>query len=244
MTDLFVIDYGPMEDLMFWNRFARLLKARGADAPPTLILLGSGEKVQGMLGGPGAAPRTGGELSSGPDEDRKLERGMREELQSIVANLTDEGISAVGFCGLDRNLLRYTENVRKGGGTPERRVETGERALASVTKWTGNGVVPVVSCVARSAADGVRDVHPAVVAGSVADALTDARIVLVAQRLTSSLRASVEDPENAMIGFDDAAGSLTEPGVAERLVERYERVHVTHPELGDLLSPPRIEHIG
>lgn len=233
MTDLFVIDYGPMEDLMFWSRFARLLNARGADASPAMILLGSGEKTEGLLGGPGAAPRTNGSLPSGGADARKIERGMREELQSVVAQLTDEGISAVGFSGLDRNLLRVT-------GEDEGRIEVGERALRSATRWTGSGVIPVISCIATCGEGCIRDVHPATVASGVADALTNARIILVAQRLTKPLRDAASGENGSAVAFSDAALALAEPDICRRVAAQANRVHLVHPDLGDLRSPPAL----
>lgn len=233
MTDLFVIDYGPMEDLMFWDRFARLLKERGADAPPALILLGSGERVQGLLGGPGAAPRTDGELHVDPGDAQKLERGMREELQSVVTRLTDEGLSTVGFSGLDRKLFHFTEN-------PHGRPAVGRRAFESVTKWTDSGVIPILSCLARTQDDRVLDVHPARAAGCVADALIDTRIVLVAQRLTEPLRSLTADGDSLECSFSVVASALAEPSHARRLGENGLAVHLTHPDLGDLQSPPTL----
>lgn len=240
MTDVFVIDYGPMEDLMFWNRFARLLKERGADAPPALILLGSGERVQALLGGPGAAPRTDGVLRPAPADVRKLERGMREELQSVVTLLTDEGIPAVGFSGLDRNLLRLTENGPMETEDGASSIFVGSRALESVTKWTAKGVIPIISCLARTSGENVKDVHPAVVAGSVADSLTETRIMLVAQRLTDSIRTAMGGVGSAGIEFSDVAGALAEEALAGPLSTGGRAVHVTHPDLEDVRSPPRI----
>lgn len=233
MTDLFVIDYGPMEDLMFWDRFSRLMKERGADAPPALILLGSGERVQGLLGGPGAAPRTDGELRTDHGEEQKLERGMREELQSVVARLTDEGVSTVGFCGLDRKLFHFTQN-------PHGRPNVGRRALESVTKWIESGVIPVISCLGRSIDGSVLDVHPARAAGGVADSLTDARIVLVAQRVTESIRTLPTGPGSHKFTFKEAASTLAEPSHVRRLGDDGKSVYVTHPDLRDLRSPPEL----
>ncbi|NNF04899.1 MAG: hypothetical protein HKN17_10585 [Rhodothermales bacterium] len=242
MTDLFVIDYGPMEDLMFWGRFGRLLGARGADAPPALIFLGSGERVQGQLGGPGAAPRTNGELPSDPDRAARLERGMREDMQSVVATLTDEGISAVGFCGVDRNFLRFDEKTESVDEEGFNLLRIGRRALESAIKWTDRGVIPVVSCLAGTPDRGVRDVHPAAVAASVAETLTNTRTVFVAQRLTSGLRSLLSDPKSTEIALSDLGNALAEPIVASQLLSRLERVHITHPDLRDLRRPPRIVH--
>jgi hypothetical protein len=110
-------------------------------------------------------------------------------------------------------------------------IEIGRRALGSVTRWLQGGVVSVVSSAASSEGNGVVDVHPVRSAACVADALGRGRVVLVAQRLTESLKTAAADSGSGELSLASAGRAVAEPDVAASILARGTRLDLTHPDL-------------
>ncbi|MFB6231172.1 MAG: acetylglutamate kinase [Salinibacter sp.] len=109
---LVYLDRHHLGDALFLKSMAQHFSQSGSEAPFTLLVHGSGEKVERTLEAQGYFPeRTGGVLDVETDEQRRLvERAVREVNQDLVATLTDEVVSTVGIQGVDRGLLQMEED--------------------------------------------------------------------------------------------------------------------------------------
>ena len=178
MTDIICVDYAAQEDLMLWDQLARAVKERASGANRLLVLVGSAEAEErklDVLGHPIA--RVSGALLH---VDESFEISMRNSTRKAAARLTDEGVYAVGLLGIDRGLVRLTE---------------GRVAISKMFEnqvWMAPGVGPVLGCLARGEEeDSSADLHPVIVAASVADSLADgARIIMLTRRRTPSVSPS------------------------------------------------------
>jgi len=105
---LVYLDRHHLGDDLFLKSLAQQLSEAGADAPPCVLVHGSGEKVERTLEARGHFPeRTDGVLHVETEGQRRLvERAVREVNQEIVATLTDEVVSTVGIQGVDRGLFK------------------------------------------------------------------------------------------------------------------------------------------
>lgn len=108
------LDRHHLGDALFLKSLAQQLASAGSEAPATVLVHGSGEKVERTLEAQGVfLERTGGLLDVETDEQRRLvERAVREMNQEIVAALTDQVVSAVGIQGVDRGLFSRDEAGR------------------------------------------------------------------------------------------------------------------------------------
>jgi len=109
MQSLYVVylDRHHLGDDLFLKSLAQHFADAGTEAPPCILVHGSGEKVERTLEAQGYFPdRTDGVLKIENEEQRRLvERAVRETNQEIVATLTDQVVSTVGIQGVDRGLF-------------------------------------------------------------------------------------------------------------------------------------------
>lgn len=184
-NDVICIDALAQADLMFWNQLSRAFAPRPGEPPllaPAMLLVGSGERAERVVGDPLTGPvRERGSLQFPAAAADAFERSIREENKKVVFELTDAGIPAVGFVAGDRKLL-----VRRGAT-----LEAGNWAI--VAKSVADGVLPVVSSVASSE-DGIWfDTDPVEAANALAGSgQMRGRLILMVQRLVPSLRTALE----------------------------------------------------
>ena len=109
MQTLYVVylDRNHLGDDLFLKSLAQHFADPGTEAPPCLLVHGSGEKVERTLEAQGYFPdRTDGVIDIESEDQRRLvERAVREVNQEIVAALTDQVVSTVGIQGVDRGLF-------------------------------------------------------------------------------------------------------------------------------------------
>ena len=109
MQSLYVVylDRHHLGDDLFLKSLAQHFSDAGTEAPPCILVHGSGEKVERTLEAQGYFPdRTDGVIEVESEEQRRLvERAVREVNQEIVAALTDQVVSTVGIQGVDRGLF-------------------------------------------------------------------------------------------------------------------------------------------
>jgi isopentenyl phosphate kinase len=184
---LLYLDRHHLGDDLFLKSLAQHFAEAGPQAPPCVLVHGSGEKVERTLEAQGYFPdRSGGVLEVETEEQRRLvERAVREVNQDIVATLTDEVVSTVGIQGVDRGLLR------KASGGPLQASNTGW--LSALLK---QHVVPVVSALVAAPDTGTVQEVPA---------------VEVVRALSDGLRASF-DPVACVFPAGDATGAMDETG--------------------------------
>ena len=189
MQSLYIVylDRHHLGDDLFLKSLAQHFAEAGAQAPPCVLVHGSGEKVERTLEAQGYFPdRSGGVLEIETEEQRRLvERAVREVNQEIVATLTDEVVSTVGIQGVDRGLLHKAP---------------GESLKASNTGWLSallkQHVVPVVSALVEAPDTGKVQEVPAVEA---------------VRALAQGLEASF-DPVACVLPAVDATGAMDETG--------------------------------
>jgi acetylglutamate kinase len=189
MQSLYVVylDRHHLGDDLFLKSLAQHFAEAGAQAPPCVLVHGSGEKVERTLEAQGYFPdRSGGVLAVETEEQRRLvERAVREVNQEIVATLTDEVVSTVGIQGVDRGLLH------KAPGEPLKASNTGW--LSALLK---QHVVPVVSALVDAPDTGTVQEVPA---------------VETVRALSEGLQASF-DPVACVLPAGDATGAMDETG--------------------------------
>jgi hypothetical protein len=121
MPDLYILylDRYHLGDDLFIKSMAQRFSQGPAGEPFTLIVHGSGEKVERTLEAEGLFPdRREGVLDVETDEQRRLvERAVREANQELVGTMTDEVVSTVGVQGVDRSLLQATGDGVEAGTT-------------------------------------------------------------------------------------------------------------------------------
>jgi len=220
---LVYLDRHHLGDDLFLKSLAQQLSDAGTQAPPCLLVHGSGEKVERTLEARGHFPeRTDGVLHVETEEQRRLvERALREVNQEIVATLTDEVVSTVGIQGVDRGLLQMPS-----ADEPLRAANVGW-----VSALLKQHVVPVVSALVEAPDTGaVREVGTEDVVRALAEALTDS-FEPVACVLSTADAAGLPDGDGAVLGeagpeaLDE--GPVPEPDAARRLVEAGVPVMVT-----------------
>lgn len=200
------LDRHHLGDALFLKSLAQHLASAGSEAPATVLVHGSGEKVERTLEAQGVFPeRTGGLLEVKTDEQRRLvERAVREMNQEIVAALTDQVVSAVGIQGVDRGLLS--------------RDEAG-RLEASNAGWLSalikQHVVPVVSALVEAPE-----------AGTVEEARTASAVLALSRALGASF-----DPVACVLVRGDEPGVCGEDGdrLGELSIDRVTEQHVAEP---------------
>jgi hypothetical protein len=121
MPDLYVLylDRHHLGDDLFIKSMAQRFSRAPAGEPFTLIVHGSGEKVERTLEAEGLFPdRREGVLDVETEKQRRLvERAVREANQELVGTMTDEVVSTVGIQGVDRSLLQAAEEGVEAGTT-------------------------------------------------------------------------------------------------------------------------------
>lgn len=166
------LDRYHQEDPLFLRSLCWALKSEQSQAPPFVLVHGSGEHTERQLEGEGLIPtRSEGILDATAATERTLiERTIREFNLKTVAVLTDQQIPAVGVQGTDRNLFRLTA---------EGNLEVGK--LRWIQDLAQKRVVPVISALAMGHEGEVNEVDPA--------------------RIIIALSQSVEVPESAAAVF-------------------------------------------
>lgn len=146
------LDRYHQEDPLFLRSLSWALKSEQAQAPPFVLVHGSGEYTERQLEAEGLmATRSGGTLEVSTTAERTLvERTIREFNQKTVAVLTDQQIPAVGVQGTDRNLFRITE---------QQTIEVGK--LQWIQDLARRRVVPVISALALNHEGVTVEVDPA-----------------------------------------------------------------------------------
>lgn len=216
MQSLYVVylDRHHLGDDLFLKSLAQHFAEAGAQAPPCVLVHGSGEKVERTLEAQGYFPdRSGGVLEVETEEQRRLvERAVREVNQEIVATLTDEVVSTVGIQGVDRGLLH------KAPGEPLEASNTGW--LSALLK---QHVVPVVSALVEAPDTGKVQEVPAVEAvRALAQGLEASFDPVVCVLASGDVPGESEGETPASIEAD----ALTEEAVPEPAVARHLAPHL------------------
>lgn len=189
---LLYLDRHHLGDALFLKSLAQHLSSEQGGRPPSLLVHGSGEKVERTLEAQGQFPeRTDGVLDvEGENQRRLVERAVREMNQEIVATLTDEVVSTVGIQGVDRGLFQQTE-------------EGSIRAANAgwITALLKQHVVPVVSALVKDHSSGVVQEFWAVEA-----------VVALAEALETSF-----DPVACLLTTTDRPGVSVQGTVQEEL---------------------------
>lgn len=206
---LLYLDRDHLGDPTFVKSLAQQAGQSPSGEPPSVLVHGSGEKVERTLEAEGYfLERVNGTLEVETDAQRRLvERAVREVNQDLVGTLTDEVVSTVGIQGVDRGLLALDE-----AGTLQ----------AGATGWVEalvkQRVLPVVSALARTPGDApVREVSTADVVETLATAFADT-FDPTAVFLATTGRPGI--PDNDDIRDDIAIDAVTEAHVASPEVVR------------------------
>lgn len=135
------LDRYHLGDPTFIKNLAHEAGQRPSGEPSSIMVHGSGEKVERTLEAQGYFPeRVEGVLEVQTAEQRRLvERAVREVNRDLVGTFTDEVVSTVGVQGVDRGLLRLDES----GGLHARKTGWIEALVKQ-------RVLPVVSALART----------------------------------------------------------------------------------------------
>jgi hypothetical protein len=221
---LVYLDRHHLGDDLFLKSLAQQLSDAGPQAPPCLLVHGSGEKVERTLEAQGHFPeRTDGVLQVDTEDQRRLvERAVREVNQEIVATLTDEVVATVGIQGVDRGLFQIPA--------------PGEPLRASNVGWVSalvkQHVVPVVSALVEAPdTGGVREVGTEEAVRALAQALTES-FEPVACVLSTADAAGLPDGDGGVRveaevdALDE--GPVPEPAATRRLVDAGVPVLVTN----------------
>ena len=220
---LVYLDRHHLGDDLFLKSLAQHFSNAGTQAPTSVLVHGSGEKVERTLEAQGYFPeRIDGVLDVETEDQRRLvERAVREVNQEIVAALTDEVVSTVGIQGVDRGLFRV------GDDTTLRAENVGW--LSALLK---QHVLPVVSALVEAPDTGaVREVGTEEAVRALAEALGDS-FEPVACVLTTADVAGVPGKAGdvrAEVGVDALdEESVPEPGAVRRLVAAEVPVMITN----------------
>lgn len=213
MQSLYIVylDRHHLGDDLFLKSLAQRFAKAGTEAPPCLLVHGSGEKVERTLEAQGYFPeRTKGVLDVETEDQRRLvERAVREVNQEIVATLTDEVVSTVGIQGVDRGLFQTAadESLRA----------TNAGWVAALLK---QHVVPVVSALVQDPETGVvQEVWPVEAVVALARAMRSS-FEPVACVLTTGDTPGLPDDAGEVV---ESAGpeAVTEDHVPETAAVRY-----------------------
>jgi len=194
------------EDLLFAQTLTRSFERSKARCPMVLIV-GSAEPAERGLAARGfeVVRHEGALVLSTPDEQTVFERIMRDTGRKLVEQLTDVGISSVGFFGADKGILRKDENGIIGS--------FGVQTIAALSR---SGVVSVLICGGLDSAENVVDLHPTTVCHlfqkhlSVTDCNVMGDIVLLVPELRQKVTCMTEEQTripwdkvmNMGLGFD------------------------------------------
>lgn len=226
MSTLYILclDRHHLGDDLFLKSLAQQLADDGTGAPYTLLVHGSGEKVERTLEAQGYFPeRREGVLEvDTPQQRRLVERGVREMNQEIVAALTDEVVATVGIQGIDRGLIRREEG----------------RLRASNTGWLSalirQHVVPVVSALVKGTGSGENEEVPTAEAVVALARALDASFDPVACLFTTGDRGGLPDENQGILEEVSPGQVLSDqvPGMEmlRRLSERGLPVLLTSPQ--------------
>lgn len=146
---LVYLDDYHLGDVLFLQGLTRAYGAARGQAPPSLLVHGSGEEAERLLEAEGLfVERKDGILpAESPAAAALVERAVRQVNRRLVGMLTDAVVPAVGLLGTDRAVLRVDA---------EGHVNTGKtgwvRALLS------QRVLPVVGAYAQQAPESGREV--------------------------------------------------------------------------------------
>lgn len=219
---LIYLDRHHLGDALFLKSLAQQF-AQASEAPLSVLVHGSGEKVERTLEAQGYFPdRTGGVLDvETPEQRRLVERAVREVNQEIVATLTDEVVSTVGIQGVDRGLFQWGE-----GGTLQ---ASSEGWVAALIK---QHIVPVVSSLVEAPdTEEVHEVQTTKAVLALAEAL-EASFDPVGCVFTTAEKPGLPDGEGGMLAetsFDSLTGDVVpEPQAVRRLSEAGLPVLVTN----------------
>ncbi|MEF8815866.1 amino acid kinase family protein [Salinibacter sp.] len=198
---LLYLDRHHLGDELFLKSLAQHFSNAGPEAPPCVLVHGSGEKVERTLEAQGYFPeRTDGVLDVETEDQRRLvERAVREVNQEIVAALTDEVVSTVGIQGVDRGLFQ-------GGGDAPLRAEN----VGWLSALLKQHVLPVVSALVETPDADVREVGTEEALGALAEALGDS-FEPVACVLTTADAAGLPDEGEGVRAEVDIGGVDEEP---------------------------------
>ncbi len=203
---LVYLDRYHLGDPTFIKNLAHEAGQAPSGEPSSVMVHGSGEKVERTLEAQGYFPeRVEGVLDVQTAEQQRLvERAVREVNRDLVGTFTDEVVSTVGVQGVDRGLLRLDE----AGG-----LHTGKTGW--VEALVKQRVLPVVSALARTPDETeVREVAPA-------EALT---------ALAASFEASF-DPKAVFLVTTGRPGIPGEAGVRpEVTLDAVTEAHVPEPD--------------
>lgn len=101
------LDAAHLGDPTFVQSLAQQFSRSAAGEPASLLLHGSGEKLERTLEAQGVFPdRVDGVLQVDDEHRPLVERAVREVNQELVGTLTDEVVPTVGVQGVDRSLLQ------------------------------------------------------------------------------------------------------------------------------------------
>ncbi len=203
MQTLLLLDPYHFDDALFLRLLARRLAGPGAALRPLFVAHGSGERAERLLESAGYdAVRRDGVLQSTPGEQQRLvERGIRESNQRIVASLTDEGVAAVSIQGCDRRLFR----PESGGLT----AVLGDDLL----RIAAAGAVPVISMLRAETPAAAVEVSPHEAVPALARALNThgpCRVVFLSVDGYPGLRVDGRFVHR-IDGLDDAAALALDP---------------------------------
>ncbi len=111
---LIYLDPYHLDDLLYLPSLARMMGRLRLRRPACLLIHGSGEQAERLLEAEGLFPeRKEGLVQVRTAAEAVLvERAARRVNRQIVGALTDEGVPAVGLQGLDRGLLRLSDEGR------------------------------------------------------------------------------------------------------------------------------------
>ena len=207
---LVYLDRHHLGDALFLKSMAQHFSEGRTGEPPCVLVHGSGEKVERTLEAQGLFPeRKEGVIEVETEEQRQLvERAVRETNQEIVAALTDEVVSTVGIQGVDRNLLRRTN---------EGQIEA--RNAGWLTALVKQRVLPVVSALVEDADARAWEVDAAEVVVALARALEGAFDV-VACALTTTEQPGITGTNGLRerAAIDEVTDEVvSEPGAVRRI---------------------------
>ncbi|WP_103028861.1 acetylglutamate kinase [Salinibacter altiplanensis] len=228
---LVYLDRHHLGDELFLKSLAQYFSSAGTEAPTSVLVHGSGEKVERTLEAQGYFPeRTDGVLDVETEDQRRLvERAVREVNQDIVAALTDEVVSTVGIQGVDRGLFQMGDDARLRA--------TNVGWLSALLK---QHVVPVVSALVEAPGTGtVREVGTEEAVQALAEALDDAfepRICVLTTADVAGVPDETGGVQSAIKGAALEEHSVPEPAAVRRMAETDVPVLVTNAQ--GLLNGP------
>lgn len=170
MLYLLYLDRYHMGEEIFLKNLARTLAGKHGTAPPAMIVHGSGEAAERVLEGEGLFPeRRGGVLQvTSPREVELVDRAVRQFNKKLVDLLTDEIVPAVGIQGINRNVLRLTEDGTLVIGN-----------VGWIEQLIEQKTVPVISAVAYDVEGQIREVNAAKAATGISQSLPSLDVTVV-----------------------------------------------------------------